>query len=138
MSTQAAITRAEKALEAFDEKHKPEQIDPGMQSMRFHETETQSRKRITGYINQQRRLSQEREALVNGLETARRNHRIAQLPTEPIDPALLKTATHVLVREHYRVVWYEVRRINPKTVTCKVEPGFDEPRVPYHLIVGVR
>ena len=75
---------------------------------------------------------------MDALETARRNHRIAQLPTEPVDPTLIKTATHVLVCERYRTVWYEIKRVNAKTVTCKVEPGYDEPRIPFHLIVGVR
>lgn len=137
-STQQAVDRAQAALDAWDEAHHISPTDPGLQSMRFHETQAQSTKRISGYLNQLRRESQERDRLVKALEDAKRAHRRSQLPTEPVDPATLAGATHILVRERSRVVWYRVKRVNKTTVTCHVEPGYDEPRIPHSKIVGIR
>gem|GEM_PF-4571276 len=46
--------------------------------------------------------------------------------------------THILVREHNRVAWYRLKRVNRTTVTCHTDPGYDEPRIPHNRIVGVR
>lgn len=138
MSYQQAVDRAQAALDAWDEAHQIGPTDPGLQSMRFHETQAQSTKRVSGYLNQLRREDQERTRLVKALEDAKRAHRISELPTEPVDPTTLNTATHILVRERYRAVWYRVKRVNKTTVTCHTEPGYDEPRIPHNKIVGTR
>lgn len=138
MTYQYAIDKAQAALNAWDDAHQIGSTDPGVQSMRFHETEAQSSKRVTGYLNQLKRETAERERLVKALESAKRAQRLSQIPSEPVDPAALKTATHILVREHNRVFWYRVKRVNRTTVTCHTEPGYAEPRIPHNRIVGVR
>ena len=131
------VEKAEKALADWDAAHQLESIDPGMQSMRFHQTERQRTKELGTFLNRMRRESEERARLVEAVAKAKREARRAAVPTEPVDPALLKGATHILVNEGYWASWMKVKRVNAKTVTCCADPGMDEPRIPHDRIVGV-
>ena len=133
-----AVERAEKVLADWQAAHQLQPTDPGMQSMRFHETQARRDKDLNTYLNRIRRESEEHARLTGAVTKARREARIAALPTEPVDPATLKGATHILVNERWRAVWMRVKRINAKTVTCHAAPHMDEPRIPHNRIVGTR
>lgn len=132
-----AVEQAQAALDAWDQAHQLQPTDPGVQSMRFHESQAKRDKDLTAYLNRCRRESQEREKLQAVLDRARNQERIAALPKDPIDPATIKPGDHIaeLVRGSY-LSWHIVKRVNAKTVTCLAAPGMDEPRIPYDRIVG--
>lgn len=132
------VEAAEKALADWEAAHQLESIDPGMQSMRFHQTQARRDKDLTSFLSRMRRESAEHERLTEALAKARRDERRAAVPTEPVDPTDLTGATHILVNERWRAVWMRVKRINAKTVTCHAAPGMDEPRITHNRIVGTR
>lgn len=132
------VEAAEKALADWEQAHQLESIDPGMQSMRFHQTQAQRDKELTSFLNRMRRESEEHARLTEAVTKAKREARIAALPTQPVDPSELKGATHILVNQGWRCIWERVKRVNAKTVTCHTTPGMDEPRIPHNRIVGVR
>ncbi|MCZ4326719.1 hypothetical protein [Brachybacterium paraconglomeratum] len=133
------IEEAQAALDAWDAAHQVGPTDPGLQSMRFHESPAKRSKDLTAYLNRLRREATERDRLEKALVEAKRAERLAALPTTPVDPEQLKGATAVLVLQHGSwVEWQRVIRVNRTTVTCWAAPGMDQPRYPHHRIVGVR
>lgn len=129
---------AEAALVAWDEAHQVQPTDPGLQSMRFHESQATRTKNLRSYLNQLGRESREREWLEEDLRKAKRALFLANQPTTPVDPADLEGATAVQVLTHGAAVWHRVIRVNKTTVTCWAEPGMDQPRYPHNRVVGVR
>ena len=134
------IERAQAELDAWDKAHQVGPTDPGVLSMRFHETQSKRDKGLNTYLNRLGREARERARLVEAVKKAKRDARVAALPKTPVDPAELKGATEVLVlRRGSWTEWHRVKRVNPKTVTCYApEPGFDEPRFLHGVVVGVR
>ena len=133
------IRRAEEALKEWDRMHTIAPTDPGMQSMRFHETQARRDAELTVYLNRLGREKRERERLVREVEKARAAERqAARDALTPVDPARLKGARLVLVRRHTGLSWHQVVRVNAKTVTCAAAPGMDQPRFPHDSIVDVR
>lgn len=134
------VEAAQAALDAWHAAHQLESIDPGMQSMRFHQTERQRGKSMTAFLNRMRREAQEVEHLEARLAKAKREERIAALPKDPIDPATIHPGDRIaeLVRGSW-LMWHTAKRVNAKTVTCHAsEPGMDEPRIPHQRIVAIR
>lgn len=135
----AAVQRAEAALAEWDRMHAIGPTDPGMQSMRFHETQAKRDADLTAYLNRLGREKREREQLVRAVEKARaEDRRAARDALEVVDPARLKGARLVLVRRHNGLSWHQVVRVNKTTVTCAAAPGMDQPRFPHDSIVDVR
>lgn len=135
------VEQAEKALADWDAAHQVESTDPGMQSMRFHQTQQQRNKGLRSYLNQLKRESDERDRLVRALADARRAERVAALPTEPVDPTELQGATWVWVKRWNRMAWHQVKRVNKRTVTCENPPGFegyDPDKFRHDQIYGVK
>lgn len=132
------VAAAEAALVAWDEAHQVQPTDPGLQSMRFHESQAKRTKNLRSYLNQLGRESRERERLEEDLRKAKRALFLANQPTEPVDPATLKGATAVQVLTHGAATWHRVIRVNKTTVTCWAAPGMDQPRYPHNRVVGVR
>lgn len=134
------LAEAQAALDAWDEAHKPTPIDPGMQSMRFHQSKSARDKSINAFVNQARRESKERARLKADLTRAKQQQHRASIPQTPVDPASVKGATHVLINTRgSRAHWEKVKRVNKKTVTCHTPyPGFDDPKYSYDRIVGVK
>lgn len=132
-----AVTEAQAALEAWDAAHQLESIDPGMQSMRFHESPSKRGKNLTAYLNRMGRETRERNRLEGNLQKAKWAEKLAAQPTEPVDPDTLKGATAVRVLTRGMTEWHRVIRVNKTTVTCWAPPGFDQPRYPHDRIVGV-
>lgn len=134
-----AVQAAEAALADWDRMHQVQPTDPGMQSMRFHESQAKRTKSLTAYLNRLGRESRERDRLEENVRRARREEReAARAALSPVDPARLKGAVLVLVRRHTGLSWHRVVRINSKTVTCWAPPGMDQPRFPHDSIVDVR
>lgn len=138
MTTEVEIAQA--ALDEWDARHRLGSVDPGMLSMRFHEPQARRDKDLNAYLNRLGRDARERERLAEAVERAKRDERVAALPKTPVDPADLKGATQVLVlRRGAWVEWHRVKRVNAKTVTCHaLETGFDDPKFPHGVVVGVR
>lgn len=135
----AAVQAAEAALKEWDRMHAIQPTDPGMQSMRFHETQARRDADLTVYLNRLGREKRARERLVRDVEKARaEERRAARSALEPVDPARLKGARLVLVRRHTGLSWHQVIRVNRTTVTCAAAPGMDQPRFPHDSIVDVR
>ena len=135
----AAVQRAEEALKEWDRMHTIAPTDPGMQSMRFHETQARRDAELTTYLNRLGREKREREQLVRAVEKARaEERRAARDALEVVDPARLKGARLVLVRRYNGLSWHQVVRVNKTTVTCAAAPGMDQPRFPHDSIVDVR
>jgi len=132
------LEQAEAALATWDEAHKVGPTDPGLQSMRFHESQAKRSKKLKGYLNQLGRESRERDRLVLDVEKAKRAARAAAIPSEPVDPAELVGATAVMVVTRGHAEWCRVVRVNKTTVTCWAPPGFDQPRHPHSRIYAVR
>ena len=132
-----AVTAAEDALAEFDEAHQVQPTDPGLQSMRFHQTQATRTKNLNAYLNQLGRESRERERLEENLRKAKRAVFLAAQPATPVDPATLKGATAIQVLSRGVAEWHRVVRVNKTTVTCWAEPGYDQPRYPHNRIVGV-
>lgn len=134
-----AAQAAEAALKEWDRMHAIQATDPGIQSMRFHETQARRDADLTVYLNRLGREKRERERLVRAVEKARvEERRAARAALEPVDPARLKDAHLVLVRRHTGLSWHQVVRVNRTTVTCAAAPGMDQPRFPHNSIVDVR
>lgn len=136
--TEELVAAARAELAAWDEAHALKSIDPGMQSMRFHESQTQRSKGLRSHLNRVRREALEREGLVAKLEKAERAARAAELPSSPVDPGDLQGALAVLVITHGHGEWHRVIRVNKTTVTCWAPPGFDQPRFEHRRIYAVR
>lgn len=134
----SAVEQAQEALDAWDAAHQLESIDPGMQSMRFHESQAKRDKKLNAYLNRLGRENRERSRLVGAVTKAKRAERAAALPSEPVDPATLKGATAVMVLTRGYAQWHRVIRVNKTTVTCWAAPGFDQPRFPHNRIFDVR
>lgn len=135
----SAVQDAEAALAEWDRLHQIGPTDPGMQSMRFHESQSKRDKNLTSYLNRLGREKRERERLVRAVEKARAEERqAAREALAPVDPAQLKGARLVLVRGHMGLSWHRVVRVNAKTVTCWAPPGMDQPRFPHDRIVDIR
>jgi hypothetical protein len=132
------VEQAEEALRAWDAAHQVGPTDPGLQSMRFHESQAQRSKKLKGYLNQLGRESRERERLVENIAEAKRTERAAAIPAAPVDPATLKGAVAVMVVTRGYAEWCRVVRVNRTTVTCWAPPGFDQPRHPHNRIFAVR
>lgn len=132
-----AVIEAQDALDAWDAAHQLESIDPGMQSMRFHESQTKRTKGLNAYLNRLGRETRERNRLEGTLRKAKWAAKLAAQPTDPVDPATLKEATAVQVLTRGIAEWHRVIRVNKTTVTCWAPPGFDQPRYPHARIVGV-
>ena len=133
------VQRAEEALREWDRMHTIGPTDPGMQSMRFHETQATRDKNLTTYLSRLGREKRERERLVRDVEKARATERqAARDALTPVDPARLKGARLVLVRRHTGLSWHQVVRVNKTTVTCAAAPGMDQPRFPHDSIVDYR
>lgn len=134
-----AIEKARQALQDWDRAHAVGSTDPGMQSMRFHETQRQRDKKLSSYLNQMGRESKERQRLVNDIARARREERDAKTPKTPVDPSIIKGSDRVLVLNYGRAEWKRVKRVNKTTVTVDGGGGgMDDPRYPHSKIVGVR
>lgn len=131
------ITEAQAALDAWDTAHQLESIDPGMQSMHFHESQTKRTKNLNAYLNHLGRETRERNRLEGNLRKAKRDAKLAAQPTAPVDPTSLKGAAAVQVLTRGMAEWHHVIRVNKTTVTCWAPPGFDQPRYPHDRIVGV-
>lgn len=136
--TKALVDAARAELAAWDEAHALKSIDPGMQSMRFHETQARRDKNLASHLNRVRREEKERGALVAKLEKAERAARAASLPANPVAPAELVGAVAVFVVTRGHGEWQRVVRINKTTVTCWAPPGHDQPRIAHDRIYGVR
>lgn len=135
----AAVQAAEAALKEWDRLHTIQPTDPGVLSMRFHQTQARRDAELSVYLNRLGREKRERERLVKALEKARQEERkAARDALEPVDPARLKGARLVLVRRWNGLSWHQVVRVNAKTVTCAAPPGMDQPRFPHHDIVDCR
>lgn len=134
----SAVTLAEEALEAWDAAHQIGPTDPGLQSMRFHESQAKRTKSLNAYLNRLGREKRERDRLVEDIAKAKRAERVAALPDEPVDPASLKGASAVMVVTRGHAEWHRVIRVNKTTVTCWAPPEFDQPRYPHSRIYGVR
>lgn len=133
------IAAAQAALDAWDAAHQVQPTDPGMQSMRFHETPAKRAKDLRAYLNGLKRETEQRERLVEALRRAKRDARDAELAAlTPVDPTTLKGAYMVQVRRPHGTEWHRVIRVNPKTVTCWAPPGMDQPRWPHDQIVATR
>ncbi|NHI16848.1 hypothetical protein [Microbacterium excoecariae] len=134
----ARVQRAEEALAAWDDAHQLTPIDPGMQSRRFHVPQARLDKELATYLNRVRQENTERALLVGEIEKAKRAARVAEIPSEPVDPAALKGAIAVMVVTRGHAEWHRVIRVNKTTVTCWAPPGFDQPRHPHSRIYAVR
>lgn len=134
----SAVALAEEALAAWDAAHQVGPTDPGLQSMRFHESQTKRTKNLNAYLNRLGREKRERDRLVEDIARAKRAERAAAIPDEPVDPATLKGASAVMVVTRGHAEWYRVIRVNKTTVTCWAPPGFDQPRYPHSRIFDVR
>jgi hypothetical protein len=134
----SAVEKAEEALRAWDAAHQVGPTDPGLQSMRFHESQAQRNKKLKSYLNQLGRESRERDRLVENVAKAKRAERAALIPAEPVDPSTLKGASAVMVVTRGHAEWCRVIRVNKTTVTCWAPPGFDQPRHPHSRIYAVR
>ncbi|MGP9682037.1 hypothetical protein [Brachybacterium sp. AOP3-A1-3] len=133
------IKAAEAALKAWDLAHQVQPTDPGLQSMRFHESQAKRNKSLRSYLNRLSRESRERDRLEEAVLKARREEReAARAALSPVDPARLKGASLVMVRRHTGLSWHRVVRVNAKTVTCWAAPGMDQPRFLHDQIVDVR
>lgn len=135
MST--AVERAQSALDAWDTAHQIQPTDPGVQSMRFHESQAKRDKDLTAYLNRMRRESEERERLVDALDRARRDERIAAIP-DPLTPEqiqAIRPGDKVQIRRHNHTRWEAVARVNTKTVTLASIPPYDAERVTHDRIV---
>lgn len=133
------VQAAEAALTEWDQSHQISPTDPGMQSMRFHQSQSRRDAELRVYLNRLGREKRERDRLVRNVEKARAAERQqARAALAPVDPARLKGAHLVLVRRPHGLEWHRVIRINPKTVTCAAAPGMDQPRFPHHDIVDAR
>lgn len=130
--------KAEEELAVWDAAHQLGPTDPGLQSMRFHESQATRNMKLTSYLNRLGRESRERDRLVGNLAKAKRAERVAALPTEPVDPAELEGASAVMVITRGHAEWCRVIRVNKTTVTCWAPPGFDQPRHPHSRIYAVR
>ena len=135
---QEAVAAAEAALVVWDEVHKVQPTDPGMQSMRFHESQATRDKSLDSYLSRLGREKRERARLEKDLDRAKRAAFLANQPTTPVDPADLEGATAVQVLTHGAAVWHRLIRVNKTTVTCWAAPGMDQPRYPHNRVVGVR
>lgn len=133
----SAVTEAQEALDAWDAAHQIGPTDPGLQSMRFHESQTKRTKNLNAYLNQLGREKRERDSLEENLRKAKRAEKLAAQPTTPVDPSTIKGATAVQVLTRGMAEWHRVIRVNKTTVTCWAPPGFDQPRYPHDRIVGV-
>lgn len=133
-----AVAAAEAALEAWDSAHQVQPTDPGLLSMRFHESQGTRDKNMDAYLNRLGREKLTRARLEKNLDRAKRAAFLANQPNTPVDPAELEGATAVQVLTHGAAVWHRVIRVNKTTVTCWAEPGMDQPRYPHNRIVGVR
>lgn len=134
----SAVALAQEALDAWDAAHQIGSTDPGLQSMRFHESQAKRDKKLTTYLNRLGREKRERDRLVANIAKAKRAERAAAIPAEPVDPATLKGATAVMVVTRGYAEWHRVIRVNKTTVTCWAPPEFDQPRFPHSRIYGVR
>lgn len=132
-----SVKEAQAALDAWDAAHQLESIDPGKQSMRFHEPQSKRTKNLNAYLNRQGREKRERARLEENLRKAKRAEKLAAQPTDPVDPATLKGASAVQVLTRGMAEWHRVIRVNKTTVTCWAPPGFDQPRYSHDRIVGV-
>lgn len=138
MTPDAMREQAEEALRAWDFDHQLGTTDPGLQSMRFHESQAKRNKKLTSYLNRLGREARERDRLVENIAKAKRAERAAALPAEPVDPAELAGASAVMVITRGHAEWCRVIRVNKTTVTCWAPPGFDQPRHPHGRIYAVR
>lgn len=134
----SAVEKAQDALDAWDAAHQIGPTDPGLQSMRFHESQRTRDKKLTSYLNRLGREKRERDRLVENVAKAKRAEYAAALPSEPVDPATLKGASAVMVITRGYAEWHRVIRVNKTTVTCWAPPGFDQPRYPHSRIYDVR
>lgn len=132
------LEQARAELATWDETHALKSIDPGMQSMRFHETQATRSKNLRSHLSRMRRETLEREALVENVESAKRAVRAAAMPQTPVDPAELAGAVAVFVITRNHGEWQRVIRVNKTTVTCWAPPGYDQPRIPHGRIFGIR
>lgn len=132
------LEQARAELAAWDEAHSLTSIDPGMQSMRFHESQVKRSKNLRSHLSRMRREAREREVLVENVEKAKRALRAAALPQKPVDPADLAGAAAVFVITRGHGEWHRVIRVNKATVTCWAPPGYDQPRIPHDRIFDVR
>lgn len=133
------VERAQAELDDWDATHQVQPTDPGLQSMRFHQTQARRDKDLRSYLNGLRRESEARDRLVENLRKAKRAARDAKLAAlTPVDPATLRGARMVQVRRPYGTEWHRVIRVNAKTVTCWAPPGMDQPRYRHADIVDVK
>lgn len=72
------------------------------------------------------------QAEVENLE--KRLTRAEKAAPVPFTPEQLKAATAI----RWRNGWEKVKRVNTKTVSCVVAPGWNDVRVPHELILEVR
>lgn len=132
------LEKAKAALWAYDTRP-TEGVDPGMQSMRFHETQRQRDKKLSSWLNTLKRETAERNRLVAAVSAARRAEADAATPKTPVNPETIKGAEAVLILNRGRAEWHRVKRVNRTTVTVDGGGGgMDDPKYAHGKVVGVR